>query len=265
MQYKKLEEKLEKIGFSKYEARAYLALLKKNPVTGYELANISGIPNSKIYEVINKLLDRSIIIPTGSKPNKYIPQDYQEFLRNIRDTFLNDIDYIEKHFLTLRNNKFDYIWNIDERQEFLRIAKEMLVHSEKNILLLGWDQELQEIMDELVKKTKLKIGIVQFGSMPINIGVLYNHGIEKVLEREKRGRLFTLTVDATRMIHGIISEEGQVRGIYSSHPSLVDIATDYIKHEIYTTKMYDNFAEAMDDLFGGENLPKLRDIWKRYT
>ncbi|GAF72437.1 unnamed protein product, partial [marine sediment metagenome] len=58
------------------------------------------------------------------------------------------------------------------------------------------------------------------------------------------------------------SESGQVRGIYTSHPSLVELAMDYMKHEIYTTKMYDRFAKEMDRKFGGKNLKKLRDVWK---
>ena len=35
--------KLIKLGFSEYEAKAYIALLGKNPVSGYELAKQSGV------------------------------------------------------------------------------------------------------------------------------------------------------------------------------------------------------------------------------
>ena len=36
----------EKLGFSTCEARAYLALLRKSPVTGYQLGKRSSIPRS---------------------------------------------------------------------------------------------------------------------------------------------------------------------------------------------------------------------------
>ena len=60
MEFKDIAEKLVQLGFSGYEARAYISLLKNNPITGYELAKHSGIPPSKIYEVIGKLLERSV-------------------------------------------------------------------------------------------------------------------------------------------------------------------------------------------------------------
>ena len=33
---------LERLGFSNYEARAYLALLRNTPITGYQLSKLSG-------------------------------------------------------------------------------------------------------------------------------------------------------------------------------------------------------------------------------
>ena len=49
---------LVKIGFSEYEAKAYVALLRENPITGYQLAKLSGVPRSMIYEVLSKLVLR---------------------------------------------------------------------------------------------------------------------------------------------------------------------------------------------------------------
>ena len=63
-------KKLMRIGFSDYEARAYISLLKMNPATAYEVAKLSGIPSSKIYEVLSKLLERGIaleLIESGKK------------------------------------------------------------------------------------------------------------------------------------------------------------------------------------------------------
>ena len=43
-----IAENLAQFGFSQYESKAYIALIKKSPVTGYELAKNSGVPPSKI-------------------------------------------------------------------------------------------------------------------------------------------------------------------------------------------------------------------------
>ena len=46
---------LQQLGFSEYEARAYLALLQRNPLNGYELAKVSGLPRANVYAVLQKL------------------------------------------------------------------------------------------------------------------------------------------------------------------------------------------------------------------
>ena len=45
---------LERLGFTEYEARAYLTLLGRNPLTGYELAKLSGIPRPNVYPVLDR-------------------------------------------------------------------------------------------------------------------------------------------------------------------------------------------------------------------
>ena len=43
---------MQVLGFTDYEARAYLALLQRHPQNGYELAKASGIPRPNIYSVL---------------------------------------------------------------------------------------------------------------------------------------------------------------------------------------------------------------------
>ena len=40
-------EKLKEFGFNSYEAKVYIALLKKYPATGYEVSQIADIPQSR--------------------------------------------------------------------------------------------------------------------------------------------------------------------------------------------------------------------------
>jgi HTH-type transcriptional regulator, sugar sensing transcriptional regulator len=46
---------LQELGFGEYEARAYYELLQHNPLRGYQLAKVSGIPRPHIYSVLEVL------------------------------------------------------------------------------------------------------------------------------------------------------------------------------------------------------------------
>ena len=70
---KEIVEKLKYFGISKNAARAYCALLKINPATGYEVSVNAEIPRSAVYNVLNKLESMGLISGVGDKPKKYIP------------------------------------------------------------------------------------------------------------------------------------------------------------------------------------------------
>ena len=69
------------IGFSEYEAKAYVSLLQKSPVSGYELSKLSGVPRSMIYEVAGKLTARgaAMTLRAGGS-TKYAPVPAAEYL-----------------------------------------------------------------------------------------------------------------------------------------------------------------------------------------
>lgn len=48
--------KLTQFGFSTYEAKAYFALLQKNPVIGYEVSKIAKIPMCQRNEILSYLI-----------------------------------------------------------------------------------------------------------------------------------------------------------------------------------------------------------------
>ena len=75
---------LQQLGFSEYEARAYLALLQRNPLNGYELAKVSGLPRANVYAVLQKLEDRGAVVrldmPSGAR---YAPVTPTELTQRI--------------------------------------------------------------------------------------------------------------------------------------------------------------------------------------
>jgi len=66
----KLLQSLADIGLSEREAKVYLALLGKGNATATELQKISGVPRSKIYEVIDGILRRGLCTETRSGRNR---------------------------------------------------------------------------------------------------------------------------------------------------------------------------------------------------
>jgi sugar-specific transcriptional regulator TrmB len=67
----KTRRSLEKIGLTSYEIRTFTSLLKDGELTASDLSQKSGVPYSKIYEVLGTLEEKGWIGSDDSRPTKY--------------------------------------------------------------------------------------------------------------------------------------------------------------------------------------------------
>ena len=67
----KTRKALERIGLTSYEIRTFSVLLKSGELTASDLSQKSGVPYSKIYEVLGTLEEKGWIGSDDSRPTKY--------------------------------------------------------------------------------------------------------------------------------------------------------------------------------------------------
>jgi sugar-specific transcriptional regulator TrmB len=78
MQNDNLAISLEEFGLSKYESRAYIALLSRGPLSASELAYYSNLPRTKVYATLTKLAKKRLVVITKDKPvvcSAIVPED----------------------------------------------------------------------------------------------------------------------------------------------------------------------------------------------
>ena len=257
-----ISENLARFGFSQYESRAYIALVKSNPVTGYELAKQSGIPPSKIYEVINKLLEKSVISPVRTDPVKYVPLDIDILLKKFRDDTNASLDTLKKYLPKSKGLSSHYIWDIHSREDLINKAHELIGNASDEILLFCWEEELIDLKPSLELQTDKNIAIVQYGRLPLDVGVMYYHTLEQEKILEKGGREFTLVTDNSFLLQAIIADNRTNLGVLTANESLVGVAKDFIRHDIYCWKLIDRLEEQAKSIFG-DDFHILRDIHQK--
>jgi HTH-type transcriptional regulator, sugar sensing transcriptional regulator len=79
-----LVQRLQALGFSQYEARAYCALLQKSPANGHEVAKLAGIPTSKVYETLERLKHKGAALVQRSEPTLWAPVPHRELVGRLR-------------------------------------------------------------------------------------------------------------------------------------------------------------------------------------
>lgn len=253
------------IGFSEYEARTYVALVGNNPATAYELARIAGIPTSKIYGVLSKLIERGVVSALGDeKTKRYIPMDPGEFIESHRSKMEHTLDSLKGELSDIKKEPdVSYIWNISDYEYLMDKAGRMILDAERTILLSAWAAEAATLEPQLKKaqKSKVRIAVVNFGLPAIKTGQVYYHPIEDTLYAEKGGRGLVVVADSKEVLMGTIFGDNSVEGAWSMNRGFVTLAEDYIKHDIYIMKIIKRFDRPLINAFGLRYV-KLRDIFK---
>jgi len=70
----KARRSLQEFGLTDYEIRSYTSLLEIGPATANELSEASGVPYSKIYEVLGALEKKGWVEMEHGRPSKYYPK-----------------------------------------------------------------------------------------------------------------------------------------------------------------------------------------------
>jgi sugar-specific transcriptional regulator TrmB len=258
-------DRLSSIGFSAYEAKAYVALLRKNPLTAYELAKSSGVPTSKIYEVLSRLTEKKVVSALGDDGTpKYYPMDAEEFIERFRSGVEANLDALSEDLAGLvGKSSVSYIWNILDHDSLIEKAHRTILDARETLLVSIWKEELAslEAFFRRAEEKGVRIAIVHFGQPTIRIGQLYPHPIEETLYEEKGGRGLVIVADSRTAVMATIHGDRHIEGAWSINRGFVTLAEDYIKHDIYIMKVVRRFNRQLIEKFG-PRYEQMRDVYQ---
>jgi len=255
--------KLKELGFSEYEAKAYTALVNENPLTAYEISKNTGIPSSKVYEVIRKLEFRHMIQAVhGERSKIFIPVPPDEFVENFRSSIDDSLHAVQTNLNNFRSGmNVNYAWHIKDYDALLQKSKRMIETARESILLLTWHEEMSALFDDLnqAAQRNVKIAIIHYGMTNYKIAQLYIHPVEDTIYSNREVKGFTIVADSQEAINGKLVEK-KTEAIWSMNEGFVIMAEDYIRHDIYLMKIMKRFDPVFRKKFGNR-YERLRDVF----
>ena len=168
----KSRKALEKIGLTSYEIRTFSSLLKAKELTASDLSQKSGVPYSKIYEVLGILEEKGWIGSDDSRPTKYFAKSpatgiettkqkmESEFKEN-QNVILNELVPLYEQSGT--SEKPD-IWVLSGKVNIAAKILEMVETCRNEVLIA-----LPEAGEELVKQALPKLRLLHDKGVEITV------------------------------------------------------------------------------------------------
>ncbi|WP_223068209.1 TrmB family transcriptional regulator [Paenibacillus caui] len=246
-------EALTNIGFSEYEAKAYLALLMHQPETPYEMAKKSGIPTSKIYEVVRKLAEKGYILPvTDNEDGRlYAAMETDELASKETQKIVQSLETVSKTIADEKAKSNEhYIWPLATSEEALAKAGQMIETAERELLIAMWREESISLLPHIRQASArgVRIAVIHYGEHQIeDIGPVYRHPIENTIYEEKGGRILNIVADREQSLTATFWTNGQVEGGWTRNKAFVTVTEDYIRHDIYVLKIEQRLEPKITD------------------
>ncbi len=233
MKIEEIESVMSGLGFSLYESRAYAALVAEHPLTGYELSGRSGIPRSKIYECIERLLRKGLLVALDGTPVRYAPVPPEELVRRLSSEFSSSLDRLGKLLEEEpRTGDVEYVFNIGGYDRIIAKADDMTASAKSSLDLAVWGEELGLVREGLEKAALrgVRVRILAFDGGDAPSCEVYRH--RALAPGEFSGRWIAVVRDRREVLTGQCSGGGEIVAAWTKNPCLVFMSLKYIEHEI---------------------------------
>ena len=158
---------LKGIGLTMYEAQAYVTLTSLIQGSADEVSKNSGIPRSKIYDVLKKLNEKDFIEVEDGRPLTYIAKSPVEVLSREKENITSQIDDTITRLTNIYENGMSQvqapIWRIYGVEKIINQEVEIIKRAKNTVnMRIGFlfEGEGEALIDAFKKRRSLKVNIL---------------------------------------------------------------------------------------------------------
>ena len=247
---------LQKLGFGDYEARAYVGLLQRSPMTGYELAKVTGIPRANIYEILPRLEERGAVMrldsPSGARYSAIPPS---ELMPRLADRFNADLVAAEKALVEpVSRMDQDYAWNVESYRAVLDHARTLIDSAEKEILIVIWPQEAGVLAHDVAKAEKRGVSITTLclNACTRECGGCQGSIFRYRLSPDDAVRWLIVASDGREMLSAAIDKHDNAQGVRTTQHLLIELAGWYVRNSVALVTLVSELGDQLPDLLSPE-------------
>jgi len=226
---------LEHFGFTPTESRAYAALLKIGPSTGYAVAHAIGVARANAYQALEGLARRGAARRSSSRPVRYAAFPPGTLVAELARTFQHNLATLEDELRSLPSATADGASEtvlVSGAARLLALAGEVAGVARSELLgVYGpWVAALAPALDA-ARSRGASVRLVALGE-PAPPGATLHAVPQDDLRGYWGGLPFALVADRRRAVCGILTSTDAGEGIATSSPGLVPFLRHLLRREV---------------------------------
>lgn len=212
---------MRRAGLTDYEARAYRALLELGSATAAEVADVSRIPRTRVYAVLDGLVDQWIFVEQG-RPKRYRARDPQECFQESRRRLDAEIEaglpVLSARYHEREQRFAGTLWVLEGDDAIFTRVAQILDRARSTIHMVAAPNipMPESVIDALARAQRRGVAL-HVGVPPPTRSELSRRGISA---REARFPVLIVVADGAQGLLCTRNEGKALRGLWNPNPDL---------------------------------------------
>lgn len=226
---------MQALNFTVSDARAYVALLKEHPATGYELAARSGVPRSAIYTVLRRLQSMGLINEIQQKPAKFVPLAPERLYDLLESRFNRNLESLKTSLERLEAPSYDApTWSLTGYAAMLDQAEALIRNATRSVHASLWRREVLALDGAFKAAIRRGVDVVifSFNQLPEDPGRVFCYGIDEAELQEHWQHKIILITDHKQLLVGGAEQVEDNRSVVTEETTLIEMAVNNLVLDI---------------------------------
>jgi HTH-type transcriptional regulator, sugar sensing transcriptional regulator len=252
-------QRLIDLGFSQYEAQAYVGLLGREPMTGYALSNVTGIPQPKVYETLRRLTAKGVVAAMDGEPARFLAVPADQLLADLEDSFRARLAGAQHELARATDG------DGQDGYRVLRACATWTGIEERAIQAIDGSRRHVYVSVNCAAPTGIAAALRRADDRGVACDVLHfgepivdlRHGrtvrhdsTRGVVYPRHQARHLAVVSDSVDVVWAVADDGSNWQSLAGPDQLLAALAKGFIRHDIYVQQIWNDFRDVLTDRYG---------------
>ena len=252
-------QRLIDLGFSQYEAQAYVGLLGREPMTGYALSGVTGIPQPKVYETLRRLTAKGVVAALDGEPARWVAVPADRLLADLEGSFRARLAGAQAELARAAQGPGEDGYRVLRAcaswPGICERAVAAIDDSRRHVYVSVNCPHPEDIAAALSRADDRGVAcdVLHFGDPIVTLrnGRTVRHDSTRgVVYRRHQARHLAVVADSVDVIWAVADDGTNWQSLAGPDPLLAALAKGFIRHDIYVQQIWNDFHEVLQERYG---------------
>ena len=243
---------LQALGFTEYEARAYVALLQAGPLTGYQVAKASGIPRPNIYPLLERLEQRGALTRVETEGRiRYRAVPAADMLRDISRNFSSQLDRAQEALADLRQPAApEYVRSLQGYDTVLGAAETLITATKQELLLALGSPESNRLASTIdkVHRRGVQVNTLCIEGCARECGDCRGRVYRYPIASDFETRWLVIASDQRELLVGQVTGDGGASAAITRLEGIVAVGAQYVRNTVALAELVRSVADRLPEI-----------------